>query len=44
MEHTSYMFVTGPSVVKTVTNESVSQEDLGGAAVHTTRSGVAHGS
>jgi propionyl-CoA carboxylase beta chain len=37
----SYMFVTGPEVVKTVTNESVTQEELGGAATHTQRSGVA---
>jgi propionyl-CoA carboxylase beta chain len=40
---TSYMFVTGPDVVKTVTNETVTSEDLGGAKVHTTRSGVADG-
>jgi propionyl-CoA carboxylase beta chain len=40
---TSYMFVTGPDVVKTVTGESVSAEELGGARVHTTRSGVADG-
>ncbi len=38
---TSYMFVTGPDVVKTVTNESVSAEDLGGARVHTTKSSIA---
>ena len=37
----SYMFVTGPEVVRTVTNESVSQEELGGAVTHTARSGVA---
>ncbi len=37
----SYMFVTGPEVVKTVTHEEVSAEDLGGAATHTTKSGVA---
>ena len=37
----SYMFVTGPDVVKTVTHEEVSHEELGGAATHTTRSGVA---
>jgi len=43
-EDTSYMFVTGPEVVKTVTNETVTKEDLGGAKVHTTKSGVAHGS
>lgn len=42
VEHTSYMFVTGPSVVKTVTHEDVSSEDLGGASVHSTKSGVAH--
>lgn len=42
VENTSYMFVTGPDVVKTVTNEIVSQEDLGGASVHTVKSGVAH--
>lgn len=41
-EDTSYMFVTGPNVVKTVTNEEVSSEDLGGASVHSTKSGVAH--
>ncbi len=40
---TSYMFVTGPEVVKTVTNESVSAEDLGGAKVHTSKSSVADG-
>jgi propionyl-CoA carboxylase beta chain len=40
---TSYMFVTGPDVVKTVTNEVVTAEELGGAAVHTVRSGVADG-
>lgn len=39
---TSYMFVTGPNVVKTVTHEDVDMESLGGAAVHSTRSGVAH--
>ncbi len=38
---TSYMFVTGPDVVKTVTNESVTAEELGGAQVHTTRSSIA---
>ncbi|MBM4372079.1 MAG: methylmalonyl-CoA carboxyltransferase, partial [Deltaproteobacteria bacterium] len=41
VEDTSYMFVTGPEVVRTVTNEVVTQEELGGAATHTTRSGVA---
>jgi len=39
---TSYMFVTGPNVVRTVTHEDVSQEDLGGADVHARKSGVAH--
>lgn len=39
---TSYMFLTGPKVVKTVTNEDVSQEELGGASVHASKSGVAH--
>ena len=42
VEDTSYMFVTGPNVVKTVTNEEVSAEDLGGASVHSEKSGVAH--
>jgi propionyl-CoA carboxylase beta chain len=41
---TSYMFVTGPDVVKTVTNEVVTAEELGGAGVHTTKSGIADGS
>ena len=41
-EGTSYMFLTGPKVVKTVTGEDVSQEDLGGASVHATKSGVTH--
>ena len=40
---TSYMFVTGPDVVKTVTNEVVTAEELGGASVHTAKSGVADG-
>jgi propionyl-CoA carboxylase beta chain len=40
---TSYMFVTGPDVVKTVTNETVTAEELGGAKVHTTKSSVADG-
>ena len=43
VEDTSYMFVTGPEVVKTVTNEEVTKEDLGGSKVHTSKSGVAHG-
>ena len=41
VKDSSYMFVTGPDVVKTVTHEEVSQEELGGAATHTTKSGVA---
>jgi acetyl-CoA carboxylase carboxyltransferase component len=40
--NTSYMFVTGPKVVKTVTGETVTSEQLGGAEVHATKSGVAH--
>lgn len=44
VEQTSYMFVTGPDVVKTVTNEDITKETLGGATVHTTISGVAHNS
>jgi propionyl-CoA carboxylase beta chain len=43
VKDTSYMFVTGPDVVKTVTNEVVTAEELGGASVHTTRSAVADG-
>ncbi|MHB1219332.1 MAG: acyl-CoA carboxylase subunit beta [Alphaproteobacteria bacterium] len=43
VKDSSYMFVTGPEVVKTVTHESVTQEELGGAVTHTTRSGVADG-
>ncbi|MDX9695799.1 MAG: acyl-CoA carboxylase subunit beta, partial [Bacteroidales bacterium] len=39
---TSYMFVTGPKVVKTVTGETVTSEELGGAGIHATKSGVAH--
>jgi len=42
VENTSYMFVTGPNVVKTVTHEEVTSEELGGASVHSTKSGVAH--
>ena len=42
IKDTSYMFLTGPGVVKTVTGETVSQEDLGGASVHASKSGVAH--
>ncbi len=41
VKDTSYLFVTGPEVVKTVTHETVTQEELGGALTHTTRSGVA---
>jgi len=41
VKDTSYMFVTGPDVVKTVTHEEVTQEELGGAVTHTTKSGVA---
>ncbi len=43
VKDSSYMFVTGPDVVKTVTHENVTQEELGGAVTHTTRSGVADG-
>jgi len=43
VKDTSYMFVTGPDVVKTVTNEVVTAEQLGGASVHTTKSAVADG-
>jgi propionyl-CoA carboxylase beta chain len=42
VEKTSYMFVTGPDVIKTVTHEDVTKEDLGGAATHSQKSGVAH--
>jgi propionyl-CoA carboxylase beta chain len=42
VKQTSYMFVTGPNVVKTVTHEDVSFEELGGAMTHATKSGVAH--
>lgn len=42
VENNSYMFVTGPNVVKTVTNEEVTSEELGGASTHSTKSGVAH--
>ncbi|MBS0001395.1 MAG: acyl-CoA carboxylase subunit beta [Cyclobacteriaceae bacterium] len=41
-ENSSYMFVTGPKVVKTVTGEDISIEDLGGANVHSTKSGISH--
>jgi len=42
VQDTSYMFVTGPNVVKTVTNENVTSEELGGASTHATKSGVTH--
>lgn len=42
VENTSYMFVTGPNVVKTVTQETVTAEELGGASAHSTKSGVTH--
>jgi len=42
VEGSSYMFVTGPNVVKTVTNEEVTSEELGGASAHSTKSGVTH--
>lgn len=42
VENTSYMFVTGPNVVKTVTHEIVTSEELGGASTHATKSGVTH--
>jgi len=42
VKDTSYMFITGPDVIKTVTHEEVTKEDLGGAKTHSTRSGVAH--
>jgi len=42
VKETSYMFVTGPDVIKTVTNEEVTKEDLGGAMAHNKKSGVAH--
>ena len=42
VENSSYMFVTGPNVVKTVTNEEVTSEELGGASTHATKSGVTH--
>ncbi len=42
VENTSYMFVTGPNVLKTVTHEEVTSEELGGASTHSTKSGVTH--
>ncbi|KHN84158.1 Propionyl-CoA carboxylase beta chain, mitochondrial [Toxocara canis] len=43
VKDSSYLFITGPDVVKAVTNEEVTQEELGGAKTHNTTSGVAHG-
>ena len=42
VKNTSYMFITGPDVIRAVTGEEITQEDLGGAMAHNTRSGVAH--
>src|SRR6267142_4983376 len=42
VKDTSYMFITGPDVIKTVTHEDVTKEELGGASVHNSTSGVAH--
>src|SRR5687767_11956733 len=42
VKNTSYMFITGPDVIKTVTHEEVTKEDLGGAMTHNSKSGVAH--
>src|ERR1043166_6132236 len=42
VKDTAYMFVTGPDVIKTVTHEEVTKEDLGGAMTHNVKSGVAH--
>ena len=42
VEGSSYMFITGPDVIKTVTHEDVSKDELGGASTHNTKSGVAH--
>jgi propionyl-CoA carboxylase beta chain len=42
VEGTSYMFITGPEVIKTVTNEDVTKDDLGGATTHAAKSGVCH--
>lgn len=42
VKDTSYMFLTGPAVVKSVTGETVTQEELGGASIHSSKSGVAH--
>ncbi len=43
VKHSSYMFVTGPNVVKTVTHETVTHEELGGAMTHASKSGINHG-
>ena len=43
VKQTSYMFVTGPDVVKAVLNEDITKEDLGGAGTHSSISGVSHG-
>src|SRR5439155_25376995 len=42
LKNTSHMFITGPDVIRTVTHEEVTHEELGGADTHNTRSGVAH--
>ncbi len=42
VKNTSYMFLTGPAVIKTVTHEDISKEELGGAGIHTKQSGIAH--
>ena len=42
VKNTSYLFITGPEVVKAVTREELTQEELGGYIPHTTKSGVAH--
>ena len=42
VQNSSYMFITGPDVIRTVTGEEVSREELGGAATHSSRSGIAH--
>ena len=42
VEQTSYMFVTGPEVIRAVTMEEVTMDDLGGASAHTAKSGVVH--
>jgi propionyl-CoA carboxylase beta chain len=42
VKDTSYMFITGPDVIKTVTHEEVTKDELGGAMTHNAKSGVAH--